>query len=409
MVENFFKRTRFRRSRRLRSSFRTSLIKKSPTAAGSTGATAASPAVAVKRIAVDRPSDTTKDASAAAAVVGTVRVESKAVGGKADVVPGVYQCYSPGTCRSTVATDDTSTAAQGKCRMESGASSDAVGQCVVSNGVTTLGSPADCHADVESLHAELAALRNELSKKQDLLVKMQDRERQLRERLSEQAQRQLERGASKFEDISLGENRPTQLVKRYGNLYNEARLDAMDALDELSDMADADDLKVKLLLSIVVLAFRSAQKTLVETKAKIRELLHIPEVLRGGNTVFTHLVQELEDTVSIYLRKTVEKHSVTKSYEEVCERVWETLYDYPSLRTCAGLLHYVDECVRLAWALTLQNPPLIVDYESRHFDPSLHVRFHTSDPDSTEIKCVLWPMLTEGDGGVCVYRGVVIT
>lgn len=73
-------------------------------------------------------------------------------------------------------------------------------------------------------------------------------------RLSEQAQRQLERGASKFEDISLGENRPTQLVKRYGNLYSEARLDAMDALDELSDLADADTLKVKLLLSIVVVS-----------------------------------------------------------------------------------------------------------------------------------------------------------
>lgn len=73
-------------------------------------------------------------------------------------------------------------------------------------------------------------------------------------RLSEQAQRQLERGASKFEDISLGENRPTQLVKRYGNLYSEARLDAMDALDELDDMADADTLKVKLLLSIVVVS-----------------------------------------------------------------------------------------------------------------------------------------------------------
>jgi len=77
-------------------------------------------------------------------------------------------------------------------------------------------------------------------------------------RLSEQAQRQLERGASKFEDISLGENRPTQLVKRYGNLYSEARLDAMDALDELPDMADADDLKVKLLLSIVVASLISA-------------------------------------------------------------------------------------------------------------------------------------------------------
>jgi len=75
------------------------------------------------------------------------------------------------------------------------------------------------------------------------------------------------------------------------------------------------DSKNKCLCTCFQLAFRSAQKTLVETKAQIRELLHIPEVLRGSSTVFTHLVQELEDTVSIYLRKTVEKHSVTKNYE----------------------------------------------------------------------------------------------
>jgi len=69
MVENFFKRTRFRRSRRIRSSFRTSLIKKGPTTAaagGSAGATAASPVV--KRVA--RPSDVNKDLSAAASAVG---------------------------------------------------------------------------------------------------------------------------------------------------------------------------------------------------------------------------------------------------------------------------------------------------------------------------------------------------
>jgi hypothetical protein len=262
---------------------------------------------------------------------------------------------------------------------------------------------------VEYLRIEVESLKKELAKKQDVITKMQEREKQLRERLSEQAQRQLERGASKFEDISLGENRPTQLVKRYGNLYSEARLDAMDSLDELPDMADADDLKVKLLLSIVVLAFRSTQRTLLETKTKIRELLHIPEVLHGGNSTLSHLVQEVEDTIAIYLRKTVEKHDVSKNYEEVCNRVWETLYDYPALRMCTGLLRYVDECVRLAWALTLQNPPLVVDYESKRFDASMHVRFHTSDPDSVDIKCVLWPVLTEGEGGVCVYRGVVVT
>ena len=85
--------------------------------------------------------------------------------------------------------------------------------------------------------------------------------------MSEQAQRQLERGASKFEDISLGENRPTQLVKRYGNLYSEARLDAMDALDELPDMADADDLKVKLLLSIVVVCLSGSLFPLLFAKS----------------------------------------------------------------------------------------------------------------------------------------------
>ena len=72
------------------------------------------------------------------------------------------------------------------------------------------------------------------------------------DRLSEQAQRQLQKGSSKFEDLSLGESRPTQLIKRYGNLYTESRLDAMDALDDVPNMADSDDLKVKLLLSVVV-------------------------------------------------------------------------------------------------------------------------------------------------------------
>jgi len=57
-----------------------------------------------------------------------------------------------------------------------------------------------------------------------------------------------------FEDISLGENRPTQLVRRYGNLYAEARLDALDALDELVEVAQFKNLKGKLLLSVVVVS-----------------------------------------------------------------------------------------------------------------------------------------------------------
>ena len=74
--------------------------------------------------------------------------------------------------------------------------------------------------------------------------------------MSEHAQRHM-LVSSKFEDLTLGDTRPTQLIRRYGNLYSEARLDAFDALDDLPEISDLDDLKGKLLFSIVVVRFHS--------------------------------------------------------------------------------------------------------------------------------------------------------
>jgi len=73
-------------------------------------------------------------------------------------------------------------------------------------------------------------------------------------RLSEQARRQLEKTSTKFEDLSLGDRRPTQLIRRYGNLYTEGRLDALDALDDVTEMTEFADLKGKLLLTILVVS-----------------------------------------------------------------------------------------------------------------------------------------------------------
>lgn len=89
--------------------------------------------------------------------------------------------------------------------------------------------------------------------------------------------------------------------------------------------------------------------------------------------------------------------------------MWTTLYDYPMLKECTGLLRYIDESVRLAWAMSVQNPPFIIDYESKVFNADMHVRFHTSDAESPAIKSVLWPILLEGEGGPCVSKGVVQT
>ena len=41
---------------------------------------------------------------------------------------------------------------------------------------------------------------------------------------------------------------------RYGELYSQARLDTLDALDELKELASAEELKNKLLFSVVVVS-----------------------------------------------------------------------------------------------------------------------------------------------------------
>ena len=46
-----------------------------------------------------------------------------------------------------------------------------------------------------------------------------------------------------------------RLVASYVQLYSQARLDTLDALDKLLDMRQAEELKSKLLFSIIVVSF----------------------------------------------------------------------------------------------------------------------------------------------------------
>ena len=70
---------------------------------------------------------------------------------------------------------------------------------------------------------------------------------------------------------------------------------------------------------------------------------------------------------------------------------------------------YVEECVRLAWALSVQTPPFVIEYDAWQFDDNKFVRFHTSNSESNYVKSILWPALLEGEGGACVFKGIVIT
>ena len=54
-----------------------------------------------------------------------------------------------------------------------------------------------------------------------------------------------------------GDNRPAALVRKYGELYSQVRLETLDALDKLPELINSDELKNKLLFSVVVVSLLS--------------------------------------------------------------------------------------------------------------------------------------------------------
>ncbi|GAB1604782.1 Hypothetical predicted protein [Argonauta hians] len=258
------------------------------------------------------------------------------------------------------------------------------------------------------LQRELHNMRMELEQSKETIRKLQEREKQLRDRLSEQVQKQFTITNSHFEDLSLNEKRPTELIRLYGNLYSETRVEAADDLDCLPQVAEYENLKTKILFSVVVLAFRSTLNSLLDLKSKVRDLLRI-QVSDINNQSNDLPSLTLEAEIDDYIRKTVDRHDCSVNAEEVCSQIYMTLYDYPSLRQSSGLRQYIEECIRVSWALNVQNPRYIISYDSRTFNPNFHSRFHTSDSTSDDILEFLWPTLLEGNSSCCVFKGVVIT
>ncbi|KAF2359302.1 Mitochondria-eating protein C-terminal domain [Trinorchestia longiramus] len=234
----------------------------------------------------------------------------------------------------------------------------------------------------------------------------------------------------RLENLALGDKRPSALVRRYANLYAQTRVETLDALDQLTEMRNASELKSKLLFSVVVLAFRSVTAASSALRQDVRKILQVPP--SGGNpqstdnpafpssgtSVFhkskpthpdSHValansvkglttgadLSALEAAMATVITANVDTHDLTQNVEDVCQQIWATLYDYPSLKKCEGLLRYVKECVRIAWGLVNQSPPYCIEYEARTYSDDLHVRFHTSDLEFDSVRTYLWPALRE--------------
>lgn len=112
----------------------------------------------------------------------------------------------------------------------------------------------------------------ELAAARQTIATLQQRPRELQDRLAVQAQRMVPRRGH-FEGSSQGEQRRSVLVRRYGSLYAQARVDTLDTLDSIPELRGAEELKDKLLCSVVVLAFLSVRQSVINMKAQVRRAL----------------------------------------------------------------------------------------------------------------------------------------
>ncbi|XP_041369983.1 uncharacterized protein LOC121383942 [Gigantopelta aegis] len=264
--------------------------------------------------------------------------------------------------------------------------------------------------DSEGLRAEIHRLREELTASKEEIRRLLHREQTLKERLSSNICTQFNLNNGNFENLSLGDKRPSELIHKYGNLYTDGRMDAMDALDRLQELTNLDILKMKILFSVIVLCFRSVQQSIQELRGRLRHLLNLPVPHSGEEEEDTDKVSsEMEKHITLYLQQTTDRCDLSTNVQEVCAQIYATLFDYPCLKSCPALVDYIRECLSLAWGLSVQKTPFVIVYDSRTFTEDLHNRFHTSDPEENRIQCFLWPCLMEGHNGSCVHKGVVIT
>merc|ERR1719427_1773421 len=176
----------------------------------------------------------------------------------------------------------------------------------------------------------------------------------------------------------------------------------------MPELVKHEDLKSKLLFSVIVLSFRSVAATVSTKREQVRRVLQLPTASPAPGPL-EPAARELEQALTAFLRRATDTFDLTKNVEEVCTQIWATLYDYPGLKSCDGLIKYIKECVRTAWGLTNQMPAYCIEYETRNYRADLHVRFHSSNTTSDNINTYLWPSLLEGTAGPCVQKGVVIT
>ena len=132
--------------------------------------------------------------------------------------------------------------------------------------------------------------------------------------------------------LSSHDKRPAALVRKYGELYAQTRLETLESLDKLTELNNHDDLKSKLLFSVIVvsltkvtpretktcvsqLSFHSVAGTVDTKREQVRRILQVPPAASSSASQQDPAAKELEAAMTAYLRRATETFDLSKNVE----------------------------------------------------------------------------------------------
>ncbi|XP_041477698.1 uncharacterized protein LOC121425637 isoform X4 [Lytechinus variegatus] len=263
---------------------------------------------------------------------------------------------------------------------------------------------------------ELHKTKEDLHTALEKISRLQENERRLNQEVTKLSSHP---GLTNNNDANVVKSKRTivgDLLYEYDKLFTNDRAEAWVSLNLMSEQKqfeDSDDLKDKVLFSVIVLAFRTAKNTLESIQGGVQQLLMNSNKQTngeaGGNHGNNQSKQKTNGELLQFLRRLGEGYDLSPLVKDVGKQLFTALYDYPKLKTSAELGSFIERCVSLAWRLTIQDPPLTITYDNMTFTQDVHQRAPATNKRSTTIRSYLWPCLVEESTGMCVYKGVVLT
>ncbi|XP_063413433.1 uncharacterized protein LOC134695889 [Mytilus trossulus] len=249
---------------------------------------------------------------------------------------------------------------------------------------------------LQECNREIGPLRNENNHSVKMLQDYKEKVNELQREKSDALTRLSEVMGSKLRDnnpaiTDLNDtNRPMKLGDQFSELYENEWTDAYSELEDSKKLTEIEiiEILIKILKEIYETCLADVSQQLSGHRSAVHGLSD-DEIEGFIKAVKDSIKTNASKYIPLLLKKIASDSSSCK-----------TVVQY---RDCC--LAYIENCVNLCYYITVQDPPMVIDFVPGHiFDKQSWKEYTRS---GTEVEYVVWPALYLYKGGPIMSKGVV--